>query len=77
MILDERRTIGLSDLPYLFKRDQMQLMWRHRNQRWEPSSLPSPFRFNADTPRKKFRSGAYSNQMKQVKMILKAQEAYF
>ena len=39
--------------------------------------IPSPFRFNADTPRKKFRSGAHSNQMKQVKMILKAQEAYF
>ena len=41
------------------------------------ASIPSPFRFNADTPRKKFRSGAYSNQMKQVKMILKAQEDHF
>ena len=39
--------------------------------------IPSPFRFNIYTQHKKFRSGAHPNQMKQVKMILKAQEVYF
>ena len=40
-------------------------------------ALPSPFRFNTDTHHKRFRSGAHPNQMKQIKMILKAQEMYF
>ena len=43
-------------------------------QRWY---LPSPFRFNVDTQHKTSRSGAHPNQMKQLRMILKAQEVYF
>ena len=39
--------------------------------------LPSPFRFNVATQHKTSRSGAHPNQMKQLKMILKAQEVYF
>ena len=41
------------------------------------SFIPSPFRFNVDTQHKTSRSGAHPNQMKQLKMILKAQEVYF
>ena len=39
--------------------------------------LPSPFRFNVDTQHKTSHSGAHPNQMKQLRMILKAQELYF
>ena len=40
-------------------------------------TVPSPFRFNGDTQHKKSRSGAHPNQMKQSRMILKAQKVYF
>jgi len=42
-----------------------------------PNTVPSPFRFNKSTQHKKSRSGAHPNQMKQLRMILKAQEVYF
>ena len=43
----------------------------------EAFQVPSPFRFNVDTQHKTSHSGAHPNQMKQLRMILKAQELYF
>ena len=44
---------------------------------YQPTLVPSPFRFNGDTQHKKSHPGAHLNQMKQPRKILKAQEVYF